>query len=486
MGSSRFRLFHVMPNVWFYKLRDIGRFKESEGRLQRNNSIRDESDINGFPRCGYHFEVNLKASEDQPADHPKSQMKKNSSKHASSAFIDSRISIGCSCTTTLGFMWNSSDRNEYASSESSEEERPVRYYSEQPVLVLQQQNDTDREFKEKLDGSGLESKSGIWRQPSKHVLQYIYNNAAGLPSPVQELDDGGSCGHSGQPDQQPVSSVKGMFELVEHPLTIGASASASGSSSDLHHNDQVSQGEESFLCMNKSQDHCSGLERKNVGRRRRNAEPGNEKIQGKQKQISVEITEPIRKKVDAGQIQKQISNGMMNFSSSNVVDGPRKPGKSIPHLSIRTSQNNTRASSSKLCVADDNTETLFRRSHSTRLKGETSTNKNFKVDDDKAVPSAKSLSASHLFCSDKSSSKCAEPDDKSAIFDSFVEMKSSYNPHKDFRESMLEMITEKDIHGSQDLEKLLECYLSLNSSEYHDIILKVFEQVMSDLKGIKS
>ncbi|GLJ15920.1 hypothetical protein SUGI_0263070 [Cryptomeria japonica] len=484
MGSSSFRLFHVMPNVWFYKLRDVGRFKESEpeGRLQRNNSIRDESAINGFR--GYHFEVNLKASEDLLPDHPKSQMKKTRSKHASSAFIDSKISVDCSCTTTLGFMWNSSEMNGYGSSERLEEEKPVRYYSEQPVLVLQQQNDTDRELKEKLDGPGLEFKSGIWRQPSKHVLQYIYNNAAGLPSPVQELDDGGLCGHSEQPDQEPVSSVKGMFELVEHPLTMGASASAtaSGSSSDLHHNDQVSQGEESFLSMKKSEDHSSGLERNNVGRRRRNAEPGKEKFQGKQKQISEEITEPIRKKVDAGQIQKQISTGMMNFSSSNLVDGP----KSIPHLSIRTGQNNTRASSSKLCVADDDVETLIRRSRSTRLKGDTLTNQNFKVDGDKAVRSAKSLSACHLFCSDKSSSECAEADDKSAIFDSFVEMKSSYNPHKDFRESMLEMITEKDVHGSQDLEKLLECYLSLNSSEYHDIILKVFEQVMSDLKGIKS
>ena len=60
-------------------------------------------------------------------------------------------------------------------------------------------------------------------------------------------------------------------------------------------------------------------------------------------------------------------------------------------------------------------------------------------------------------------------------------VKSSFNPQKDFRESMVEMIVENNIRASKDLEDLLACYLSLNSDEYHDLIIKVFKQIWFDL-----
>ncbi|XP_004506433.1 uncharacterized protein [Cicer arietinum] len=63
-------------------------------------------------------------------------------------------------------------------------------------------------------------------------------------------------------------------------------------------------------------------------------------------------------------------------------------------------------------------------------------------------------------------------------------VKSSFNPHKDFRESMVEMIVENNIRASKDLEDLLACYLCLNSDEYHDIIIKVFKQIWFDLTEI--
>lgn len=62
-------------------------------------------------------------------------------------------------------------------------------------------------------------------------------------------------------------------------------------------------------------------------------------------------------------------------------------------------------------------------------------------------------------------------------------VKSSFNPQKDFRESMVEMIVENNIRASKDLEDLLACYLSLNSDEYHDLIIKVFKQIWFDLTG---
>ncbi|KAJ6913382.1 DUF623 domain containing protein [Populus alba x Populus x berolinensis] len=50
---------------------------------------------------------------------------------------------------------------------------------------------------------------------------------------------------------------------------------------------------------------------------------------------------------------------------------------------------------------------------------------------------------------------------------------------------MVEMIVENNIKASKDLEDLLACYLSLNSDEYHDLIIKVFEQIWFDLTDIK-
>jgi uncharacterized protein (TIGR01568 family) len=64
-------------------------------------------------------------------------------------------------------------------------------------------------------------------------------------------------------------------------------------------------------------------------------------------------------------------------------------------------------------------------------------------------------------------------------------VKSSFDPQKDFRESMMEMIVENNIKASKDLEDLLACYLSLNSDEYHDLIIKVFKQIWFDLSDIK-
>ncbi|KAM7255960.1 hypothetical protein ACFE04_011701 [Oxalis oulophora] len=68
-----------------------------------------------------------------------------------------------------------------------------------------------------------------------------------------------------------------------------------------------------------------------------------------------------------------------------------------------------------------------------------------------------------------------------SMTDSFAVVKSSVDPEKDFRESMMEMIMENNIRETKDLEELLACYLQLNSSEYHDIIVKAFEQIWFDI-----
>lgn len=70
------------------------------------------------------------------------------------------------------------------------------------------------------------------------------------------------------------------------------------------------------------------------------------------------------------------------------------------------------------------------------------------------------------------------------LTESFAIVKSSFDPKKDFMESMMEMIVENNIRASKDLEELLACYLSLNSVEYHDVIVKAFEQIWFTLPDI--
>lgn len=89
-------------------------------------------------------------------------------------------------------------------------------------------------------------------------------------------------------------------------------------------------------------------------------------------------------------------------------------------------------------------------------------------------------------CARRSVSSTASRASRSTGFpDGFAVVKSSFDPQSDFRESMVEMIVENNIRASKDLEDLLACYLSLNSSEYHDLIVKAFEQIWFDLAQLR-
>lgn len=60
---------------------------------------------------------------------------------------------------------------------------------------------------------------------------------------------------------------------------------------------------------------------------------------------------------------------------------------------------------------------------------------------------------------------------------SFAVVKASADPPRDFKESMVQMIVENDMSAPEDLQELLECYLSLNSMEYHGVIVEVFREI---------
>jgi uncharacterized protein (TIGR01568 family) len=55
------------------------------------------------------------------------------------------------------------------------------------------------------------------------------------------------------------------------------------------------------------------------------------------------------------------------------------------------------------------------------------------------------------------------------------------NPRRDFIESMMEMIKENKVDAPEDLQELLECYLLLNSKEYHGVIMEVFRAIWLEI-----
>ncbi|KAK4791539.1 hypothetical protein SAY86_031952 [Trapa natans] len=64
---------------------------------------------------------------------------------------------------------------------------------------------------------------------------------------------------------------------------------------------------------------------------------------------------------------------------------------------------------------------------------------------------------------------------------SFAVVKKSSDPYGDFRRSMVEMIIEKQMFGANDLERLLQCFLSLNSHHHHKVIVEVFTEIWEAL-----
>ncbi|KAK6235246.1 hypothetical protein SCA6_010583 [Theobroma cacao] len=67
------------------------------------------------------------------------------------------------------------------------------------------------------------------------------------------------------------------------------------------------------------------------------------------------------------------------------------------------------------------------------------------------------------------------------IIDSIAVVKDSNDPFQDFRQSMLQMIMEKEIYSKDDLRELLRCFLELNSPCHHDVIVKAFTEIWNQV-----
>ncbi|KAM3398046.1 hypothetical protein P3S68_001560 [Capsicum galapagoense] len=57
---------------------------------------------------------------------------------------------------------------------------------------------------------------------------------------------------------------------------------------------------------------------------------------------------------------------------------------------------------------------------------------------------------------------------------------NSDDPFQDFKKSMLQMISEKEIYSSEDLEELLNYFLKLNSPSHHYIIIQAFMEILNN------
>ncbi|GMJ11882.1 ARABIDOPSIS THALIANA OVATE FAMILY PROTEIN 6, ovate family protein 6 [Hibiscus trionum] len=60
------------------------------------------------------------------------------------------------------------------------------------------------------------------------------------------------------------------------------------------------------------------------------------------------------------------------------------------------------------------------------------------------------------------------------IVNSIAVVKDSDDPCRDFRHSMLQMIEEKHIYSTNELQELLRCFLELNSPCHHRVIVEAF------------
>ncbi|XWS21074.1 hypothetical protein CRYUN_Cryun30bG0024100 [Craigia yunnanensis] len=67
------------------------------------------------------------------------------------------------------------------------------------------------------------------------------------------------------------------------------------------------------------------------------------------------------------------------------------------------------------------------------------------------------------------------------VRESVAVVKKSEDPYEDFKRSMLQMILTKKMFEAKDLEQLLQCFLSLNSRQYHRIIVEAFIEIWEAL-----
>ncbi|TKY48673.1 Transcription repressor OFP6 [Spatholobus suberectus] len=81
---------------------------------------------------------------------------------------------------------------------------------------------------------------------------------------------------------------------------------------------------------------------------------------------------------------------------------------------------------------------------------------------------------------DQNNKNNGTPKPSPKLVDSIAVEKDSKDPHKDFRDSMVQMIFEREIYTETDLQELLECFLQLNATRHHEIIVQAFMEICEE------
>ncbi|KAI4353533.1 hypothetical protein L6164_002476 [Bauhinia variegata] len=390
MGNYRFRFSDMMPNAWFYKLKDMSKGKNqgSRKKKQQSSSVsatatqptsKPKQTQQCNPRKSYYFTRELTPSDtiySSPAPNPevfssetlfpepprkssKQKPKRKSPRSSSPKLVNSSVSAGCNCRTTVESVWTKSDSPPECSSSPFDDSSPEPEFRTDRVLAFEPFDETD-----------LSSNSCGCRLNSNAQDIVIDVDKKSIARKDDKLN---GCDSFTELELPPIKTKPAKF----NDLLIDAK-----------------KGEKP---------------RSRIGRKE---EPNLEKT------LKVKIV-----KEDTASIKE-------NRGTPVAV---RRFSVSSPGIKLRI--------------------------HSPRIGFGS---RKFQGHGRKSVSSSSSSS-------------------RRSLSGSFAVVKSSFNPQRDFRESMVEMIVENNIRASKDLEDLLACFLSLNSDEYHDIIIQVFKQIWFDL-----
>ncbi|TKY63622.1 Transcription repressor OFP2 [Spatholobus suberectus] len=382
MGNHRFKLSDMIPNAWFYKLRDMGRGRNSRKQNTTPSRKKKQSSSpptthsskpnqphhqfnNNNPRKSYYFtrdltptnnKLHTSPSNTPKTSHPNSPPRKSTKQRAKrrTPITPKLVSSGCSCRTTLESMWTKSDSPQEHSSSSPFDTSPESQYS--PEFRTDRALPTGSSFDEMVSLSTTSCASCRLNtnknNPTNDIIIDVDKNS--IARKDNKLD--GYYNYNNKDDYDDTFSEVELPPIITKPHLL-------------------------------------------------------KKRELKQGSLKVRIV-----KEDTATTKEQRNGSVRRLSVSS------------PGVRLRV--------------------------HSPRIAG---------------------------WKGRKSVSSTASSGSRRSLSDSFAVVKSSFDPQKDFRESMVEMIMENNIRASKDLEDLLACYLSLNSDEYHDLIIKVFKQIWFDL-----
>ncbi|KAK7300805.1 hypothetical protein RJT34_11656 [Clitoria ternatea] len=381
MGNNRFKLSDMIPNAWFYKLKDMSRSRKRNGSHVMKSKVSSPTSQRSLPRYSHYFST-------EPT-------------RAAGKLYNTPIH-----TKDLDIRLNDSPRRS-----SKRRARRKTIYKPSPTVV---------------------SSSFI------PTSSYDPTNNWNKPYQVQSPDyDVSSVESSSETDLHECASSESDFDSFSVPDLLNGMASncscrVSSSTNDII----IDMNNESFLGNSEKKDGFDTISQLGLAPiLTKPVKYADKVIEAAEPRSSTESDELQDDQSFSININKEERNGTHRRRKSNHVG--RKPFGNSTGIRLRV--NSPKLASRKI-------QACARRSvSSTASKG--SRNKGFP--------------------------------------DGFAVVKSSFDPQSDFRESMVEMIVENNIRAPKDLEDLLACYLSLNSSEYHDLIVTAFEQIWFEMAQLR-